>query len=173
MSGMTEVPNKCHEWLHMLFIPVLPLVVSYANWIVWLTLIQDHPFPQRPCMTLSGRGNFPPQLSQSVLCLSPTQHLSSWGNYGFLVSLMFRSLKGRICPWSSVFPGGWAESDTKQTLGECFSKDRKGQVRTCKIQDGGEMPSVSAVSLNVLSYNPMCDNTLEACHIPDLLTNLM
>lgn len=89
-------------------------------------------------MTLSGWGRFPPQLPQSVLCLSPTQHLSSWNNCGFLVSLMFGSLKGRICPWSSVCPGGWAESDPEQTLGEGFPKDRRDKEERVRSRMGEE-----------------------------------
>lgn len=74
----------------------------------------------------------------SLWCLGPSRVGSVLGH------LYARGL-GRVWPRANPWWG--------------LSKGQKGQGRTCKIQDGGGMPSVSAVLLNVLSYTTWCVTT--------------
>lgn len=81
VSGMPEVANKCQAWLHMLFIHVLPLEASYANWVVWLTAVPSRSSPlltlPRPCLTLSGweRGSLPIGLRVSCSYIQQSTYL--------------------------------------------------------------------------------------------------
>ena len=106
---------------------------------------------------------WPSQVGRGFLhnCLSACLQLSTYlsGVIVIFLSLWYLgpsrvgSVLGHLYAWG--LSRVWHRADPWWVL----SKGQKGQVRTCKIQDGGGMPYVSAVSLNVLSYNLMCDNT--------------
>lgn len=155
MPGTPEVPNKCHVWLYMLSIPILPSgsVIGYRdNLACSLVMPQTHPLPlQTLCDIFNGLG-------MSCACL--WHHTYPPGSScGFLVSLMFAPLKGRVCPWSSVCQGAkhrvWHRAGHQWVL----AKGQKEQASTLKIPDREGMPSMSAVSLSSLSYNLICDRT--------------